>query len=211
MNARYLVPALFAASSALLACSSSAPGTSEASGSGGGGSSTTTATAPGTGGGTTSSSSSGGVDAGPCTYGATYCSGSDCTCQLSPPSPNCVTADANGTPSGDCDDGNPCTQDVADPSAPDGCRHEFAGLGSSCSADNAMQCVVGGTGEQCCPVDPRPTCSAEGVQAECAAGSVCLEGACWISCTGEADCIGAPGPLCDVLAVGHVSVHVCGN
>lgn len=162
-----------------------------------------------------SSSGTGGEDAGGdggCTYGATYCSGATCICKLSPPSPNCVTANANGTPAVGCDDGNPCTEDVADPTAPDGCKHLFAGLGSACSADHAMQCVVGGTGTQCCPVDPHPVCSVEGAQGECASGSVCLEGMCWVSCTTPKDCLGSPlGPNCKPLAVGHVSVKVCGS
>jgi hypothetical protein len=101
---------------------------------------------------------------------------------------------------------------VADPAAPGGCRHLFFGFGAACSADHAMQCVAGGTGTQCCPTDLHPTCSAEGVQAECAAGSVCLEGMCWVSCATPKDCLGSPlGPNCNPLSVGHVAVHVCGN
>ena len=218
MNTRVVVAVL---ALALGACGSEvaphlATGASGGGGEGGTGSAASSVSSASSSGGGGSEADGGdaGGDAGDggCTYGATYCEGNFCECALSPPSPNCVTADSNGTPAGDCDDGNPCTQDVADPSAPDGCRHLFFGLGASCSADHAMQCVVGGTGEQCCPTDPHPTCSAEGVQAECASGSVCLEGRCWIACVTPKDCAGSPvGSNCDTLAVGHVAVKVCGN
>lgn len=215
MNARFPASLLLAA--LLAACSAADPELSSSSGSGGrGGSGTTVSTGgaviTGSVTGTASGGAgAGGADGGACTYGATYCQGATCICQLSPPSPNCVTADSNGTPANGCDDGNPCTQDVADPAAPGGCKHLFFGLGASCSADHAMQCVVGGTGTQCCPTDPHPICSVEGQQGECAAGSVCLEGMCWVSCTTPKDCLGSSlGPNCNPLSVGHVSVKVCG-
>lgn len=225
------------ASLLLVACSSNDPAAT--SGNGGSPEGTTSSSsasvttgAGGMGGGpaTTSSSSGGsvvdggdggdgdastwGAGCGSCTYGGMYWWGSTCVCKITPAYPNCITADKNGTPATGCDDGNPCTQDVADPSAPDGCKHLWFGLGSSCGAPEllpvAMQCVVGGTGEQCCPVNlAHPTCTQEGVQAECDSTSVCLEGACWITCQTNADCIGAPGNTCKVVSVGHVSTNIC--
>ncbi len=93
------------------------------------------------------------------------------------------------------------------------CKHLFLGLGSSCSADNTMQCMAGGTGNQCCPIDPHPFCAQEGVQDICATGSVCMEGKCWVTCVLADDCAGpgSPGPSCIPLTVGHVSVTICGH
>lgn len=209
------------------ACSSTGPQSAVSSATGAGGETTTAGTGAGgatsssaTSSSTTSASSSSGSpdDAGDgckdCTYGAKYWWGSTCICVLTPPTPNCITANSNGSVANACDDGNPCTEDHVDPSAPGGCSHLWFGLGSSCGAPEllpvAMQCMVGGTGEQCCPVDLlHPTCTQEGVQAECSETSVCLEGACWVTCKTDKDCIGAPGATCKVVSVGHVSTNIC--
>lgn len=122
-------------------------------------------------------------------------------CSMKPWSKNCIGATGPGTTDTGCDDQNPCTTDVV---VGGECFHEIAGTGTSCGEN--MQCWAGSV--ECCPVES--VCGAEGVQAECADGSVCFSGQCWISCKENPDsCTGTQFPTCVTRTVGSVSVDVC--
>jgi hypothetical protein len=97
-------------------------------------------------------------------------------------------------------DGNPCTgSNGVDPNG------VIFGNGTPCSADRTMHCWDG----QCCPT-AKPVCHAEGEQAECADGSTCFEGRCWIACGAvPTACSGTEFPTCATKELGFVSVRVC--
>lgn len=118
---------------------------------------------------------------------------------------NCVGATSLGVdPADGCDDGNPCTQDSIVNGA---CVHTIDGFGTTCSDDGLAACWGG----QCCPAyGERVDCYAEGVQDACAAGSLCLEGRCWIACgEGEKVCASTEFPTCAAKSVGSVSIRIC--
>jgi hypothetical protein len=148
------------------------------------------------------------------------CNGAGACNTVKPPTSNCITATTNGSERGGCNDNNPCTQDVWN-SLLGRCEHHYYGLGSACgdpdfNSGMNMSCVSGGTGEQCCPVAP-VYCTQIGVQAECASGSVCMEGRCWKTCDGAIGttyvnpgaCSTTPWPNCGSITEGATTRYIC--
>jgi hypothetical protein len=139
-------------------------------------------------------------------------------CVIKQPDPGCITATTNGTEATGCDDANPCTQDVFEDGA---CQHRFYGIGTACgdpaiNDGRDMQCWSGGSGEQCCPIIP--ACTHIGERGECAAGSVCMDGKCWVACDPDDPanlpanagvCPSTPWRSCGLITQGTVARYIC--
>lgn len=147
------------------------------------------------------------------------CNGSG-SCAVKPASSNCITAVTNGNPLTNCNDYNLCTQDVWDEET-NTCKHFFYGFGAACGDPDFndgmnMSCASGGSGMQCCPVAP-VYCTKIGQQGECAAGSVCMEGRCFIACdpnnpanyVNPGACQFTPFPTCGSITEGTVTRYIC--
>ena len=117
----------------------------------------------------------------------TQCTSGNCVQGVCTPS--CATS---ACPTGfTCDSNKECTINTTPCTVPGGAcgsngicieQHcvDKCGTGNSCAT--GLECVNGG-----CMPHQQPTfiCSTEGVQAECATGSICLRHNCYISCAGN--------------------------
>jgi hypothetical protein len=84
----------------------------------------------------------------------------------------CTTNPSPCTTSAQCTGGKACVQEhCVDP----------CGAGGTCN--NGLKCVDGG-----CTPDQRPvfTCKSDGIQDNCAAGSICIRHSCYIGCSADA-------------------------
>jgi hypothetical protein len=124
------------------------------------------------------------------------------TCARIPPGPGCFGESGLGAcPS--CDDGNPCTVDSC---GERGCEHRYEGIGTACG--NGGTCREGG---YCCGAS-EDVCDQEGaIGGDCAVGSVCLGGRCWISCAPplQGACATTPWRSCAPLRIGDHVGMVC--
>jgi hypothetical protein len=118
-----------------------------------------------------------------------------------------------------CDSNSECTGNPTACTVPGGAcgsngicieQHCVAQCGTGDKCSNGLVCVNGG----CMPNQlPSFTCTTEGVQAECATGSICLRHNCYISCAANPNACQTASEfnVCKTVTTTSGSYQVCGS